>query len=130
MSEAEGNLRSALRESMRLNGDLTKEDTAMPPQDFKADETTTVRLPRVSVDFKIPAWGLMIVAGSAILALVNMWSSQQATNEKLAQIQVTLNAVIVTNTQLLSDQQFIKFRIENLEKAAGEARAGAGHSGK
>lgn len=84
-------------------------------EDFKPEETNVVRLPRVSIDFKIPAWGLITAMALALLAVVNMWATLNSLSDKFTLLQATVNAAVAANTQIISDQQFIKFRLEKLE---------------
>lgn len=105
---AEDQARAALRESMRINGDVRKGRDV----DTRDDG---MRLPRVKIDLSIPVWGLATGGVVVVWGLVSMYFTLQDVSGKVSDLQATVRASNTATIQLASDQALLKYRVEKLE---------------
>ena len=118
MTPGERNAKAALRASMAINGDKFKNEGG--PMADKSSETDAeqMRLPRVTVDLKIPLWGLASGGGALLWGLVNMWFTLNSLAAQMTDMQALLKANNAATVSLASEQALLKYRIEKLEASA------------
>jgi hypothetical protein len=112
MTKAEDNARDALRQSMRLNGDLTKGAEGMA----RAEEPSEARMPRIIFDMKVPIWGVACGVGVLVWALVTMYFTLQDVLAKVNELQGHSRTNGALMTQYAGEQAILKYRIEKLEQ--------------
>lgn len=110
---AEQGLKAALRASMAINGDPFKKEGPMPE-----DDTEQLRLPRVTLDFKIPLWGIVCAGTGLVWSLVAMYFQLAQVSSQMVAMQELLKANNAAMVQLTSEQVLLKYRIEKLESGA------------
>lgn len=84
---------------------------------FDPNETTSVRMPRVAFDLKIPLWGVLLAVSSGLLLAINMWTTLIGVSKTVGEMQATLQQVVNTNSQLVKDQALTSYRLDKLEGA-------------
>ena len=114
MTPGEQNAKAALRASMAINGDKFKNEGG-PMADKQAD---SMRLPGVTVEWKVPLWGLASGGGVLLWGLVNMWFTLNSLAAQVADMQALLKANNAATVSLASEQALLKYRIEKLEASA------------
>lgn len=88
------------------------------PREQAAQDQDGLRLPRVTIDLKIPLWGLASAGTVMVWGLVNMWFTLATLSTQMADMQALLKANNAATLQLTSEQSLLKYRIEKLEAAA------------
>lgn len=116
MTPGEHNAKAALRASMAINGDKFKKEGG-PMADKRIDAEQT-RFPGVTVEWKVPLWGLASGGGVLLWGLVNMWFTLNSLSAQMADMQGLLKANNAATMQLASEQALLKYRLEKLEAAA------------
>lgn len=83
-----------------------------------------VKLPRVSIDFKIPLPWLIGGAAFIVTGLVSMYYQQLQIAENVMELKTSMKTTNAMTTQLVTDQAIMKYRLEKLEhdKQQGERR--------
>ena len=66
---------------------------------------------RISVDLKIPLWGLIGAAGGGFVLFASLYFSVQALTEAVRELQVTVKTGNTSVMTLQSEQSLIKFRV-------------------
>lgn len=114
MNPGEKHAKEAMRGSMLLNGDKFKkqQEGEMP---HKPEESNEARLPRVSVDLRIPLWGIASGATVFLAGLVNMFFTLQSLSTQVAEMQALLKSSSAQTTHMAADLALMRYRIEKLE---------------
>lgn len=76
-----------------------------------------VRLPRVTIDLKVPLWGIVSAGAGLVWSLVAMYFQLAQVASQMADMQRLLQANNAVMVQLTSDQALLKYRVEKLEAA-------------
>ena len=82
------------------------------------DQEDTMRLPRVTVEWKIPLWGVVSAGGGLVWSLVAMYFQLTQVSQQMAEMQALFKTSSAATVQLASDQALLKYRVEKLEAAA------------
>lgn len=107
-------LSEILRNDMREQGFPLKKGSSMAPAP-KHDEGA-VQLPRVSIDFKVPLWSLVVVAAIGVTSLVAMYYQLQQVGIDVNEMKSTVRTVNSSTIQLAQDLAVLKFRMDKLEQ--------------
>jgi hypothetical protein len=91
---------------------FNEREAAMPPAPIDEGQA---RLPRVTVDLKIPLWGLASAAVIVVWGLVSMYFKLTNVSESVISMQADVRAFNAATTQFASEQALIKYRVEKLE---------------
>lgn len=81
-----------------------------------------VRLPRVTLDLKVPIWSVGIALAGLVWSLVSMYFQLSTMSAQMADLQLLLKASNTQTVQLAAEQALLKYRIEKLENAQGVNR--------
>lgn len=111
MTSIRNNLPGIPAESAR-EGSTPKEGSSMSPS--QTDEGMA-KLPRVSIDLKIPLWGIMGVVGTAALVAAFMYFTLVRVAEDVIELKATMKSSNAQTIQFAQEQALIKFRVEKLE---------------
>jgi hypothetical protein len=90
-----------------------------PKTDFDGDG---LRLPRVTIDLKVPLWAIASAAASVLWALVSMYFQLATMGSQMAEMQALLKASNASTIELARAQALVEYRLTKLEAA--------GHPGK
>jgi hypothetical protein len=90
-----------------------KEDSMAPTP--KQDEGS-LQLPRVSIDMKLPMWGLVTAAVIALSCLIAMYYRLDQVGRDVNEMQLALKATNATTIQFAQDLAVMKFRMDKLEQ--------------
>jgi hypothetical protein len=90
----------------------TKEPEAMPQNDL---DSTTVRLPRVTLDLKVPIWAVGSAFAGLVWALVSMYFQLMTQSTQLAEMQALLKQSSSMSFSTAGDMALLRYRIEKLE---------------
>ena len=66
---------------------------------------------RLTVDLKIPLWGMITAAGAGFILFASLYFSVQALTEAVRELQVTVKTGNTSVMTLQSEQSLIKFRV-------------------
>ena len=66
---------------------------------------------RLTVDLKIPLWGMITAAGAGFVLFASLYFSVQALTEAVRELQVTVKTGNTSVMTLQSEQSLIKFRV-------------------
>lgn len=80
-----------------------------------AAENTIVRLPRVTLDLKVPIWAVGSAVAGVVWALFSMYFQLMAQSQALLEVQALLKANNQTTVQMQIDIALMKQRLEKLE---------------
>lgn len=81
-------------------------------------QADSMRLPGVTVEWKVPLWGLASGGGALLWGLVNMWFTLNSLAAQMTDMQALLKANNAATVSLASEQALLKYRIEKLEASA------------
>lgn len=76
---------------------------------------TSVRFPRMSLDFKLPLPWVLSGAISVLWGLIGMWFKLSSVSDSVEEMKVAVKANNLTTVQYASEQTLIKYRLEKLE---------------
>jgi hypothetical protein len=94
--------------------DSTKEArSSMEPMQ---QEEGAVRLPRVSIDLKIPLWGLLGAAVFVIGSLMSTYYQLSRVADDVNDMKASIRSNNTTTIQFAQEQALLKFRVEKLEQ--------------
>jgi len=82
-------------------------------------QSNEVRLPRVTLDLKVPIWSVGISFAGLVWSLVSMYFQLSALSGQMADLQLLLKANGTQTVQLAAEQALLKYRIEKLETHQG-----------
>lgn len=74
------------------------------------------RLPRVTIDLKVPLWSLMTVAAIAFSGLVGMYYQLDQVGRDVVDLKATLRAVNSDTIKFAKEQAVLEFRVQKLEQ--------------
>lgn len=74
------------------------------------------RLPRVSIDFKIPLWGIMGSLAVFLTGLASMYFQLARVADDVTEMKATMKVNNSTTIQFAQEQALLKFRVEKLEE--------------
>lgn len=80
-----------------------------------ATEESTVRLPRVTLDLKVPIWAVGSAVAGLVWALFSMYFQLMAQSQALIELQTLLKSNNQTAVQMQIDIALMKQRVEKLE---------------
>jgi hypothetical protein len=83
-------------------------------------DTTTVSLPRVSVDFKIPLWGIMGAAAIFLTGLASMYMQVGRVAEDVLELKAYARTANGTTLEFAKAQARLEARIERVEEQQKE----------
>lgn len=66
---------------------------------------------RISIDLKMPLWGMICAAGGGFALFASLYFSVQALTEAVRELQVTVKTGNTSVMTLQSEQSLIKFRV-------------------
>lgn len=72
-------------------------------------------LPQISIDLKLPLWGLVTFAGAVVWGCVSMYFTLNDVSNKVSELQGSVKSANANAITLTSEQALIKFRLEKLE---------------
>jgi hypothetical protein len=90
------------------------EERDCPMGDQSIDDGVT-KLPRISIDFKVPIWALISVVGVAVLGGMKMYFTMEDVQQKVGELRVYTEGQRAWQANYSSEQALIKYRIEKLE---------------
>lgn len=70
-----------------------------------------------AVDFRIPLWGVILVMGSAVGALISTYYQLQRVDENLKELQTIVRSGNIQTVTFASEIALMRFRIENIENS-------------
>ena len=75
--------------------------------------TPPVELPgaRLTIDLKIPLWGMITAAGAGFILFASLYFSVQALTDAVKDLQITVKSGNTSVMTLQSEQSLIKFRV-------------------
>lgn len=75
--------------------------------------TSPIDLPgaRLTIDLKIPLWGMLTAAGAGFILFASLYFSVQALTDAVRELQVTVKTGNTSVMTLQSEQSLIKFRV-------------------
>lgn len=85
----------------------------MPPK----EHDNTYQFPRVSMDLKVPLWGVMGVVGTGALIAAFMYFQLARIAEDVIELKATLKASNAQTIELAREQAITKFRVDKLESS-------------
>lgn len=74
-----------------------------------------VKLPRVTIDLKVPLWGLVTAGTVLVWAMVSMYFELASVSKTVLAMQSDLKANNAATLQYQREQDLIKYRLEKLE---------------
>lgn len=83
------------------------------PQQYNDGE---VRLPRVSIDPRLPLWGLLGAAAALVMGLVGMYYQLDQVGKDVIELKATVRANNAETIKFAQEQALLKFRVEKLEQ--------------
>lgn len=83
----------------------------MPP----SNNENGVALPRVSIDFKLPLWGLVSIAIAMGSYQVSMYFQLARVGEDVTELKAAVKASNSATIQFAQEQALLKYRVEKLE---------------
>lgn len=83
----------------------------MPP----APPAPDLAVARISVDFRLPLWGMLTAAGAGFILFAGLYFSVQALTEAVRELQITVKSGNTSVSVLSSEVALLKFRVGTLE---------------
>ena len=68
-------------------------------------------IPPITLDFRIPLWGLIGAAGGGFVLFASLYFSVQSLTEAVRELQITVKTGNTSVMTLQSEQSLIKFRV-------------------
>lgn len=90
---------------------LAQEGSSMPTE----TPEEIVRLPQVSIDFKLPAWSLVSVAIMVGSGLISMYFQLARVGDDVTELKAAVKTSGASTIQFAQEQALIKYRVEKLE---------------
>lgn len=87
----------------------------MPAKPQNADDDSVATLPRVTLDFNVPMWGVMGLIGSGVVIAATMYFQLARLADDVTELKATMKAGNAQTIQYAQEQALLKFRIEKLE---------------
>ena len=70
---------------------------------------------RVSVDLKLPLWGMITAAGAGFALFASLYFSVQALTDAVRELQITVKSGNTSVSVLTSEVALLKFRVGTIE---------------
>lgn len=70
---------------------------------------------RITVDMKVPLWGMLGVAGAGLLLFASLYFSVQALTDAVRELQITVKSGNTSVSVLTSEMALLKFRVGTIE---------------
>jgi uncharacterized protein YoxC len=81
----------------------------MPPE--TADNPSA----RITLDLRVPLWGVISASGAGLLLVAGLYFSVQALTEAVRELQITVKSGNTSVSVLSSETALLKFRVGTLE---------------
>lgn len=75
-----------------------------------------IRLPRVTLDLRVPLWSLVTVAAFGVAAVVGMYYKMDQLAAKVIELEATQRAVNAEIIKFAREQAVLEFRVQKLEQ--------------
>lgn len=82
------------------------------------EDEGAVRLPRVSIDLKLPLWGILSAAAIGIAGLLSTYNQVARVGEDMQELKAQLKANNSQTIQFAQEQALLRFRVEKLEQSS------------
>ena len=92
----------------------TRKESQMAQQQDDA-----LRLPRVTIDLKVPLWSLVTVAAMGVIGVVGMYYKMDQLATKVIELEATQRAVNSEIIKFAKEQAVLEFRVQKLEQGSG-----------
>lgn len=76
-----------------------------------------VKLPRVTLDLKVPLWSIASAACVMVTGLVGMYYQLDQVGKDVVELKATLRAVNAETIKFAREQAVLEFRVQKLEQA-------------
>jgi hypothetical protein len=84
---------------------------AVPPH-----EEGVVKLPRVTIDLKVPLWSLVTVAAIGLTGIIGMYYKLDQVGGKVIELEATQRVVNSEIIKFAREQAVLEFRVNKLEQ--------------
>ena len=129
---AERDLKDAMKTSdliEELNPRLPhkKGSSHMSPPKF--EDRDALRVPGVTIDFRVPLWQIVGAGGVFVVGLIGMYYQLAELTRNVVELQATVKTMNALTVQYTYEQGYIKHRLDKLEREV-EARKESQRSAK